>query len=277
MEQQNYTTRRVAVLAGILLAAALIVAGVSAALADAGRPEIMAAGVRATPPGPIHSMNEATQAFQAYIERTGNKDLVLDEVMEFERNYYAIVKEKSTGTGAFELLADKQTGAVFPEYGPNMMWNTKYGHMAGAGMMGPNGIYTGTNGMMNGYTGTMMNGGMMGRGGMMNGGQGGMMGPNGMMGATGSTSGTCITTVAPNTPVKYSTADAQKIAQTWLDANQPGSTTEQPDQFYGYYTVHILDANHKVTGMLSVNAYTGAVWYHTWHGAFIQMQEVNAQ
>jgi hypothetical protein len=25
--------------------------------------------------------------------------------------------------------------------------------------------------------------------------------------------------------------------------------------------------------MLSVNGYTGAVWYHTWHGPFVAMEE----
>jgi hypothetical protein len=40
-------------------------------------------------------------------------------------NYYAIVNDTSTGEGAFELVAHPQTGAVFPEMGPNMMWNTE--------------------------------------------------------------------------------------------------------------------------------------------------------
>jgi uncharacterized membrane protein len=39
------------------------------------------------------------------------------------------------------MLIDKNTGQIFPEYGPNMMWNLKYGHggmMTGpGGMMGP--------------------------------------------------------------------------------------------------------------------------------------------
>jgi hypothetical protein len=58
--------------------------------------------------------------------------------------------------GAMELLIDKPYGTVYPEPGPNMMWNAKYGMMAGRGyrgMMGPGG-------------------GMMGPGGR------GMMGPN---------------------------------------------------------------------------------------------------
>jgi len=37
-------------------------------------------------------------------------------------------------------------------------------------------------------------------------------------------------------------------------------------------TLHIINGG-QVTGMLSVNAYTGAVWYHTWHGAFIASSE----
>src|SRR3989337_65007 len=50
------------------------------------------------------SLDKATEAAKSYVERTGNQDLVVTEVMEFQNNFYAIVKEKSTGTGAFELL-----------------------------------------------------------------------------------------------------------------------------------------------------------------------------
>lgn len=56
---------------------------------------------------------EAKTALQSYLDQAGNSDLALDEVLEFERNFYALVREQSTGLGAFELLADKQTGAVF--------------------------------------------------------------------------------------------------------------------------------------------------------------------
>jgi hypothetical protein len=53
-------------------------------------------------------------------------------------------------------------------------------------------------------------------------------------------------------------------------AARPGSalTVADPVAFPGYYTLHTLDAG-KISGMLSVNAATGAVWYHTWHGAYI--------
>ncbi|HEV2356482.1 MAG TPA: hypothetical protein VGZ23_02565 [bacterium] len=53
-------------------------------------------------------------------------------MMEFSNNFYVAVKNKVTGEGAFELLVDRYTGFVRPEP-QNMMWNTKYGHMAWGG------------------------------------------------------------------------------------------------------------------------------------------------
>jgi hypothetical protein len=181
----------------------------------------MMGGYGAQQTAPLASVDAAQQAFQAYVDRTGNQDLVLDEVMQFQWNYYAIVKEKSSGSGAFELLADPRTGAVFPEMGPNMMWNTKYSPMVTHG------------------------------GGMMS-------------GAWGPTTATAQPTVTA--------AQAQQIAQQWLDQYQPGSATETPDSFPGYYTLHIT-RDGEISGMLSVNAYTGQVWFHTWHGAFVASSE----
>jgi hypothetical protein len=40
----------------------------------------------------------------------------------------------------------------------------------------------------------------------------------------------------------------------------------------GYYTLHTL-RGEQVVGMISVNAATGAVWPHTWHGRFIAMTD----
>ncbi|MGB9722349.1 MAG: hypothetical protein ACP5OO_04950 [Chloroflexia bacterium] len=79
-------------------------------------------------------MPEARVAVERFIASRGYPDLAVHEVMEFERNFYAIVEEKSTGIGAMELLVDKWSGLVGPEPGPNMMWNTRYGMMGG--MMG---------------------------------------------------------------------------------------------------------------------------------------------
>src|SRR5579859_8181014 len=93
------------------------------------------------PAGPTISIDQAEQAVSGYLTRSGGSSLGLDEVMEFQDNFYAIVKDRSSGTGAFELLVDRVSGAVAPEPGPNMMWNTRYGMMGGVqgGMMGSGG------------------------------------------------------------------------------------------------------------------------------------------
>ncbi len=67
-----------------------------------------------------------------------NPDLVVVKLMEFEQNFYAQIAEKSTGINAGELLINPYTGAVQPEYGPNRMWNTKYGQTSDMGGMMPN-------------------------------------------------------------------------------------------------------------------------------------------
>jgi hypothetical protein len=86
--------------------------------------------------GTVASLEEAREAVERYVDALGYTGLQLTEVMEFERNYYAIVAEEKTGIGAMELLVDKSSGAVGPEPGPNMMWNAKYGMMRGGAMMG---------------------------------------------------------------------------------------------------------------------------------------------
>ena len=85
--------------------------------------------------GETLTIERAAQAVEEYIVDASDTSLELDELMEFSRNFYAIVKEEDTGIGAMELLIYKETGVVGPEYGPNMMWNAKYG-MHGGGMMG---------------------------------------------------------------------------------------------------------------------------------------------
>lgn len=65
---------------------------------------------------------------------------------------------------------------------------------------------------------------------------------------------------------------AETLAQQYLDTNLPGLSVAEADKFYGYYTLHTLK-NGQVEGMLSVNGYDGAVWYHSWHGPFLSMKE----
>ncbi len=71
------------------------------------------------------TMDDAAEAVERYLGAYG-QDLAVAEVMEFDWNFYAEVEEEDTGIHAMELLIDKYTGQVYPEFGPNMMWNTKY-------------------------------------------------------------------------------------------------------------------------------------------------------
>jgi hypothetical protein len=85
------------------------------------------------------TIDQMKSAAETYIKNSGLDGLEVGEIMIFDNNAYAIVMEKSTGMGAFELLADSGTQVAYPEYGPNMMWNLKYGGMSRGGMMGGRG------------------------------------------------------------------------------------------------------------------------------------------
>ena len=65
---------------------------------------------------------------------------------------------------------------------------------------------------------------------------------------------------------------ATSIANAWLQANAAGQTIGSTDLFPGHYTMDTVSGGNTV-GMLSVNATTGAVWYHTWHGTFIAKED----
>ena len=66
--------------------------------------------------------------------------------------------------------------------------------------------------------------------------------------------------------------EAQALANRWLGEQGTGLTAAEPDALPGYFTFHTLK-DGAITGMLSVNEQTGAVWYHWWHGRFIAMEE----
>lgn len=70
------------------------------------------------------------------------------------------------------------------------------------------------------------------------------------------------------TPTRIPGTQARDIAQRWLRDHGSALTVADPESFPGYYTMHTLDSD-KISGMLSVNSATGAVWYHTWHGTYI--------
>jgi len=66
-----------------------------------------------------------------------------------------------------------------------------------------------------------------------------------------------------------SVAQAAKVADRWLALTRPGERAETDGRaFPGYFTLDTT-RDGKTFGMLSVNAATGVVWYHGWHGAFL--------
>ncbi|MEJ2240821.1 MAG: hypothetical protein P8Y18_01575 [Candidatus Bathyarchaeota archaeon] len=75
-------------------------------------------------------------------------------------------------------------------------------------------------------------------------------------------------TATTSTPT-LTVEQAELYAQNYLDAYYPGTNVDEATAFYGYYTFEVLSGS-GIYGMLSVNSYTGQVWFHTWHGAFIQ-------
>ena len=184
--------------------------------------------------GPVNLEGAADRVRQV-LSAWGNTDLAVKEVMEFSNHFYVLVVERSTGRGAMELIVERN-GVVRPEPGPNMMWNLRYGHMGGAG------------------------GGMMGGWGMMGPGWGG-----GWRGGPG--------WVPPQAGQPLTVEQAREAAARFLQAAFPGLTPdEHGTAFYGYFTFDVERAGRTV-GMLSVNAFTGQVWYHTWHGEFIRERE----
>lgn len=184
------------------------------------------------------TIEEAEAAVSDYLATLNNDNLELGEIMIFDNHAYAQIIDGTTESGTLEVLVDPVTGNVFPEPGPNMMWNTEYGMMTGfgSGMMG------------NGY------------GDMMDGRYGGMMGGYGE---------------APESEISVTAQEAVEFAQEYLDAYLPGKTADDhADAFPGYYTLHVLE-DGEIVGMLSVNAYTGQVFPHHWHGEFIEMTAEN--
>ena len=93
-------------------------------------------GTISSPTSGAIDIQDAQRAVETYVQDLGYADLEIAELMEFEHNFYAIVREHDTGIGALELLVDKTTAAVGPEMGPNMMWNAHYGMHRRGGMMG---------------------------------------------------------------------------------------------------------------------------------------------
>jgi hypothetical protein len=77
---------------------------------------------------------------------------------------------------------------------------------------------------------------------------------------------------APTAEMPITPEQARQLTQQFLDVYLPGTTaSEEVTPFYGYYTLHI-ERDGQIVGMLSVNGFTGQVWYHSWHGQFLGMK-----
>ena len=67
--------------------------------------------------------------------------------------------------------------------------------------------------------------------------------------------------------------EAKKLAGEYLARTRGEGPYEfSANDFSGYYTLD-LKKNGMILGMVSVNAFTGQAWYHTWYGGVIAEQE----
>ena len=180
------------------------------------------------------TIDEVDEIIHEYLEDSTNDGLILGEIMIFENHAYAQIVEDKTGMGAKEVIIDFKTKSVYPEQGPNMMWNQKYSPM------GSMGRFFGS-GMMSGSYGDSFDGRDV------------------------------PLEDYRNMPV--TSEKAVEEAQVFLNKYFPGYQADKhADPFYGYYTLHVLQ-DGNVIGMLSVNGLSGQVFYHNWHGDFIGMSE----
>jgi hypothetical protein len=180
------------------------------------------------------TVESTTQAVQTFLDALGKDNLALGEIMVFDNHAYAVIEDTTTGQGAFEVLVDPVRQVVHLEFGPSMMWNTTYG-MHGTDPINPRG----------------------------------MMGGRSMMGGLGNVGPVTV----PDTASALTEAEAREKAVAYLEQAYPGQTlSATAEAFPGYFTFDV-ETDGAPVGMLSVNISTGQVWYHTWHGAFVEMSE----
>jgi hypothetical protein len=174
------------------------------------------------------------QRVNGWLASNGFDGFKVAEVMAFTGNDYVAVHD-SKGMPAFELLTDLNTNWIMEEP-PSMMWNTRYGMMGDYGSR----------------VSPMMGGWMM--------------------------AGSWNRWYGGGNRHVATTAGAVAVADRWLAKAHPGERVASDaggsamGKFPGYYTFDTTKGG-KTYGMLSVNAATGAVWYHGWHGTFLAEQE----
>jgi hypothetical protein len=167
-----------------------------------------------------------------WLVRNGFDGYGVSEVIAFSNNDYVAV-ETPNGDDAFELLAAPGAGWVMLEP-PSMLWNTRFG-MQQTRNWGAN--WSGT-----GQIASLMGGGRAA----------------GEWRGWYATGGTEIATGR----------EAIRVVSRWLARAHPGEHAAKARAFPGYFTVDTTVAGTPA-GMVSVNAATGAVWYHGWHGGFL--------
>lgn len=172
------------------------------------------------------SLDDLKEEVNNYIS-VYNTDLEISDIFIFkDSEYYFSIVEEETGRGAMELLVNQYTGNIFPEYGPNMMWNLKYG--------------------------------MHGSGGMMSG--------RNMMGYNNNDY-----ELYDNNDNEINSKEAYNFGSSFLEKNYNEFTlSSDSHEFYGYFTYHV-EKDGKTVGMLSINGFTGDVWYHEWHGKLVDV------
>lgn len=147
------------------------------------------------------TQDEALKNMQKFTTQYG-PNVKIEDFMAFSSNYYAVLNDTSSNQDIAEILVDRYSGSTYPEPGPNMMWNTRFG----AGRT-----------------------------------QGGSTG--------------------------YDLAGAQKLAEDFLTGYLPGAQIKESHSMPGYYTFDF--GRNDTESMLSVNAFSGQIWIHTWHGPYL--------
>ncbi len=145
------------------------------------------------------TLAEASATLDTYLNSLNDTNLAVEDIMIFDNHAYAQIVEKDSGIGVMEVLVDPTTKAVYPEMGPNMMWNQKYGMMAGYGRYGMMGGRFGFNNQRPSTTGTP--------------------------------------TEMPLSPTEAVETAQSYVDSYFSSANL--TVDDHADPFYGYYTLHV--------------------------------------
>lgn len=145
--------------------------------------------------------DEARRNMQSFAQQYG-PEIEIEDLMAFSSNYYGVVKDAKNDQYIAEVVVDRYSGSAYPEPGPNMMWNTRYG----AGRAQAEGV-------------------------------------------------------------SYDLAGSKKLAEEFLTGYLPEAQIMESHEMPGYYTFDF--GRQEIEGMLSVNAYSGQIWVHTWHGPYL--------